>query len=93
MTGMNEKSDRTAEELQAEVDELTKALEDAKAALAEKTTAPGEEARSAFETAEEIGERMQEGLADLQQRIDRNPVPSALIALAIGFLLGRIFSR
>ncbi|MEN6542635.1 hypothetical protein [Parvibaculum sp.] len=77
-------------ELQAEVDRLTKALEEAKALLGEQ---PGEQAHTARETAEEIGERVQEGLADLQKQIGENPVPSALIAFGIGFLLGRVFTR
>ena len=71
-------------ELRAEVERLTKTLEE-------------ERARhdSAFsrETAEELGERMQEGLGDLQRQIDANPVPSALIAFGIGFLIGRLFTR
>jgi len=77
-------------ELQAEVDRLTKALEEAKALLGEQ---PGEQPHTARETAEEIGERVQEGLSDLQKQIGENPVPSALIAFGIGFLLGRVFTR
>ena len=91
---MTEKSAKTAEELEelkAEVERLTKALEDAKALIAEQAKA--EEPHTAFETAEEIGERVQEGLSDLQKQIGENPVPSALIAFAIGFLLGRVFTR
>lgn len=92
---MADKSSKTAEELaelKAEVERLTKALDEAKAAIAE-STAPEEEAQSAFETAEEIGERVQEGLTDLQKQIGEHPVPSALIAFGIGFLLGRVFTR
>lgn len=77
-------------ELQAEVERLTKALEEARTLLGEQ---PGEQAHTARETAEEIGERVQEGLADLQKQIGENPVPSALIAFGIGFLLGRVFTR
>lgn len=77
-------------ELQAEVERLTKALEEAKALLGGQ---PGEQPHTARETAEEIGERVQEGLADLQKQIGENPVPSALIAFGIGFLLGRVFTR
>lgn len=77
-------------DLQAEVERLTKALEEARTAIAEDA---GAEARSAREAAEEIGERVQEGLADLQKQIGENPVPSALIAFGIGFLLGRVFTR
>jgi len=89
---MAEKNTATAEiaELQAEVERLTKALEEAKAAIAEDVGAPPHGAR---ETAEEIGERVQEGLSDLQKQIGENPVPSALIAFGIGFLLGRVFTR
>jgi ElaB/YqjD/DUF883 family membrane-anchored ribosome-binding protein len=74
----------TIEALRAEVERLTSALE-------------AERARhgSAFsrETAEELGERMQEGFGELQKQIDANPVPSALIAFGIGFLIGRLFTR
>ncbi len=77
-------------ELQAEVERLTKALEEAKALIAEDV---GEHEHTARETAEEIGERVQEGLSDLQKQIGENPVPSALIAFGIGFLLGRVFTR
>ncbi|MFZ2468318.1 MAG: hypothetical protein WAW54_07980 [Parvibaculum sedimenti] len=89
---MADKTATTAEiaELQAEVERLTKALEDAKALLGEQ---PDEQPHTARETAEEIGERVQEGLSDLHKQIGENPVPSALIALGIGFLLGRVFTR
>ncbi|HUD51689.1 hypothetical protein [Parvibaculum sp.] len=89
---MAEKNATTAEiaELQAEVERLTKALEEARTAIAEDT---GAEVHGAREAAEEIGERFQEGLSDLQKQIGENPVPSALIAFGIGFLLGRVFTR
>lgn len=77
-------------ELQAEVERLTRALEEAKALIAEDV---GGHDHTARETAEEIGERVQEGLSDLQKQIGENPVPSALIAFGIGFLLGRVFTR
>lgn len=92
---MAEESQKTAQELaalKAEVDRLTRALDEANA-RAGAQDAPGDTEKSPFETAEEIGERVQEGLGDLQKRIDENPVPSALIAFAIGFLLGRVFTR
>lgn len=89
---MADESPKTVQELEAEVDRLTRALAEANA-RAGAQDASGSAEKSPFETAEEIGERVQEGLGDLQKRIDENPVPSALVAFAIGFLLGRVFTR
>lgn len=96
---MTDKGASTAEEienLKAEVDRLVRALDEATAALAGSAAGkepPAEDDGSVLESAEEFGERVQEGLSDLQKRIDENPVPSALVAFAIGFLLGRVFTR
>lgn len=94
---MAEKRTKTAEELaelKAEVERLTRALDEAKSIIAENIGPEAEaEAASAFERAEEIGERMQDGLSDIQKQIAEYPVPSALVAFAIGFLIGRVFTR
>jgi ElaB/YqjD/DUF883 family membrane-anchored ribosome-binding protein len=90
---MAEKSTKTADELdelRAEVERLTAALEEAKAFI-EDSTAEG--AGTAREKAEEIGERVQDGLVDLQKQIDAHPLSSAIIAFAIGLLIGRVISR
>ena len=83
-----EKSDEgvTIEELQAQIEALQKALEEARAA------AP-EEAESILADAEAVRERVQEGLQDVQKQIDAHPVPSALLAFGLGFLIGRLLTR
>lgn len=72
----------TVEELQAEVEALKKALEEAR-----------DETPFGIEDAEAIGERLQEGLGDIQKQIDAHPVPSALLAFGLGFLIGRLLAR
>jgi len=76
----------TVEELQAQIEALRKALEEARAA------AP-EEAESILADAEAVRERVQEGLQDIQGQIDAHPVPSALLAFGLGFLIGRLLTR
>ena len=76
----------TIEELQAQIAALQKALEDARDA------AP-EEAESILADAEAVRERVQEGLQDIQTQIGAHPVPSALIAFGLGFLIGRLLTR
>ncbi|MEQ8268789.1 MAG: hypothetical protein RH982_16465 [Parvibaculum sp.] len=86
------KSQETAsiEELQAQIETLKLALEEARAA-AEAVASEGIEGTLA--NAEAIRERMQEGLQDVQKQIDSHPVPSALLAFGLGFLIGRILTR
>ena len=73
----------TVEELQAQIEALQKALEEARAA------AP--DAESILADAEAV--RVQEGLQDFQKQIDAHPVPSALLAFGLGFLIGRLLTR
>lgn len=72
----------TIEDLQAEVEALKKALADAL-----------DDTPFGIEDAEAIGERLQEGLGDIQKQIDAHPVPSALLAFGLGFLIGRLLAR
>ncbi|MBO6634246.1 hypothetical protein [Parvibaculum sp.] len=74
------------EELQAQIEALQQALEEARAAMPE-------EADGVLADAEAIRERVQEGLQDVQQQIDAHPVPSALVAFGLGFLIGRLLTR
>lgn len=86
---MAEKKSETrssVEELQARIEELQKALDEARAAMPE-------DAEGVLADAEAIRERVQEGLQDIQQQIDAHPVPSALVAFGIGFLIGRLLTR
>ena len=76
----------TIEELQAQIEALQKALEEARAAS-------GEMGDDLAANAEAVAERMQEGLQDIQKQIDAHPVPSALLAFGIGFLIGRLIAR
>ncbi|MGB3808477.1 MAG: hypothetical protein WA943_00175 [Parvibaculum sp.] len=99
---MTEKSakadDKAAEELEqlrAEVERLTKDLADAKAMIAEDAQGDAPEGirETAEDFAEDLSERAQEGWKELQQQISDHPVPSAFIALGIGFVLARLLSR
>lgn len=76
----------TIEELQAQIEALQKALEEARAAT-------GEMNDDLAANAEAVAERMQEGLQDIQKQIDAHPIPSALLAFGIGFLIGRLIAR
>jgi len=76
----------TIEELQAQIEALQKALEEARAATPE-------EAESILADAEAVRERVQEGLQGIQGQIDAHPVPSALLAFGLGFLIGRLLTR
>lgn len=76
----------TIEELQAQIEALQAALEEARAEA-------GEAGEDLSANAEAVAERMQEGLQDIQKQIDAHPVPSALLAFGIGFLIGRLIAR
>ncbi len=82
--------DASVEELQAQIEALKLALEEAQAAAAAATNETLEEGLA---SAEMIRERMQEGLDDVQKQIDAHPVPSALLAFGLGFLIGRLLTR
>lgn len=82
------------DDLRAEVDRLTKALDEARKTFAEDADAHAESLReSAENVAEDLSERAQEGWSELQKQISDNPVQSALIAFGIGFVLSRLLSR
>ncbi len=76
----------TIEDLQAEIEALQAALEEARAAA-------GAADEDLAANAEAVAERMQEGLQDIHKQIDAHPVPSALLAFGIGFLIGRLIAR
>lgn len=78
------------EELQAQIETLKLALEEARAAA---EAAASEGIEETLANAEAIRERMQEGLQDVQKQIDAHPIPSALLAFGLGFLIGRLLTR
>jgi uncharacterized coiled-coil DUF342 family protein len=76
----------TIEELQEQIDALKLALEEAHAVA-------GEAAAHLADDAEALHERLQDNLEEIRERIRNHPVPSALLALGIGVLIGRVLSR
>ena len=83
-SGKSKTAESELEELRAEIAALKKALEEERARKAPPFSR---------EDVEELGERLQDGMTDLEKQIDANPVPSALLAFGIGFLLGRVLGR
>lgn len=79
-------SSPTIEELQAQIETLKHALEEAK-------TLAGEAAAHLADEAEALHERLHDNLEEVRERIRNHPVPSALLALGVGILIGRILSR
>ncbi len=82
--------DTSIDDLQAQIESLKAALEEAHAAAAAATS---EGLEQGLENLEMIRDRMQESLQDVQRRIDENPIPSVLVAFGVGFLLGRLLAR
>ncbi|MBI1260809.1 MAG: hypothetical protein GC184_03710 [Rhizobiales bacterium] len=77
------------EAMKAEIERLQLALEEAQQAKEE----PGLHSPFTREDVEEFGEKLSEGAQELHRQIDSNPVPSAVIAFVLGFLIARIVSR
>lgn len=71
-------SDPTIEELQEQIEALKLALQ---------------EAQTVTDEADALHERLQDNLKEISERIRSNPVQSTLLALGIGFLIGRLLSR
>jgi ElaB/YqjD/DUF883 family membrane-anchored ribosome-binding protein len=80
---LESKFSATIEKLESEVERLKQTLSDA--------LSRGEEVFQ--DEAEEIRERFMEGADELEAQIEANPIRSALIAVGIGFVLGRLLSR
>ena len=78
-SGAKKTADAELKDLRAEIAALKEALEEERARKAPPFSK---------EDVEELGDKLQDGLTDLEKQIDSNPVPSALIALGIGFLIG-----
>ncbi|MDE1173236.1 MAG: hypothetical protein PW790_06120 [Parvibaculaceae bacterium] len=71
------------EALKAEIENLKSALEDKIATV--KDSLSGD--------AETVREKVEDEWDDLKTRIADNPVPSALVALGIGFIIGRFIAK
>ncbi|MEX0839929.1 MAG: hypothetical protein WD034_10370 [Parvibaculum sp.] len=82
MTGKKDEEAPDIAALRAEIEALERALAEARG-----------ETSFGMEDAEAIGERLQEGLGDIQKQIDAHPIPSALLAFGLGFLIGRLLAR
>lgn len=89
--------DKVAQELDAlrsEIERLTEALAEARSVIAEGVEEGAESLREAAgDFADGMSDRAQEGWKELQKQIAENPVPSALIALGLGFVLARLLTR
>ena len=83
-SGIPKNADSELEKLHAEIAALKKALEEERGRKSP---------RFSKENVEELGARFQDSVTDLEKQIDANPVPSALIAFGIGFLIGRVLGR
>lgn len=83
-SGAKKTADAELEALHAEIASLKEALEEERAR---------KDPPFSKEDVDELGDKLQDGLSDLEKQIDSNPVPSALIAFGIGFLIGRVLGR
>jgi ElaB/YqjD/DUF883 family membrane-anchored ribosome-binding protein len=80
------RGDPTIEELQEQIEALKLALQEAQ-------TVTDEAAAQLADEADALHERLQDNLKEISERIRSNPVQSTLLALGIGFLIGRLLSR
>lgn len=87
------------EALEQEVKDLRQDVAALRKALREEATrrkaAPGaaENVERLRTAAADAGTRAQAGFEQLEKQIEDNPVQSALVALFVGFLLGRLLGR
>lgn len=88
---MTQKTQEQAEieKLKSEIERLQSALAAIEAQQNDAATHPS----FSREDFDQIGEKVQEGVQELQRQIDANPVPSALMAFVLGFLIARVFQR
>jgi ElaB/YqjD/DUF883 family membrane-anchored ribosome-binding protein len=98
MSASTESLEQEVKDLRQDVAALRKALREEAAKRKESTRAKLEEAAAENverlrTAAHDAGGRAQEQIEDLEKRIEANPVPSVLIALFVGFVLGRLLGR
>lgn len=77
------------EAMKVEIERLQLALEEAQSAKEES----GLHSPFTREDVEDLGEKLSEGAQELHRQIGSNPVPSAMIAFVLGFLIARIVTR
>lgn len=90
MAASNEALEQEVKDLRQDVAALRKALREAKAGP---TAAAAENVERLRTAATDAGHKAQAGFEQLEKQIEDNPVQSALIALIVGFLLGKILGR
>lgn len=81
---------------QAEIERLKSEIERLRATLAAIQAQQDDvAAHTSFtrDDLDQLGEKVQEGVQELQRQIDANPVPSAMMAFVLGFLISRVFQR
>ncbi len=83
-TGLEDQGLDEIEALKAEIENLKSALEDKISAV-----------KDAFDSdaVDTIRDKVEDEWDDLKGRIGDNPIPSALIALGIGFVIGRFIAK
>ncbi|MDO8288372.1 MAG: hypothetical protein Q7T44_04060 [Parvibaculum sp.] len=75
-------------------EKTAKAKEAVSEAAEELSATLGEEVREELRAgAEDLSERAQEGLQELESLIKAHPLQSTLIAFGLGFMLSRLLSR
>jgi len=98
MSASNEALEQEVKDLRQDVAALRKALCEEAAKRKETTCAKLEEAAAENverlrTAAHDAGGKAQEQIEQLEKRIEANPVPSVLMALFVGFVLGRLLGR
>jgi ElaB/YqjD/DUF883 family membrane-anchored ribosome-binding protein len=95
MSASTEALEQEVKDLRQDVAALRKALREE--AARRKSKPRLEEAAENVErlrtAAADAGSKAQEGLEQLGQQIEENPVRSVIVALVFGFVLGRLLSR
>ena len=98
MSASTEALEREVKDLRQDVAALRKALREEAAKRKASPRAKLEEAAAENverlrTAADEAGTKAQESLDQLEKQIEANPVPSVLVALFLGFVLGRLLGR
>ncbi len=94
MSASSQTLEQEVRDLRQDVAALRKALrEEASKRQAGAAAAAAENVERLRTAAADAGTRAQERLEQLEEQIEANPVQSVLIALGVGFVIGRLLSR